>query len=257
MMIEKGKSMKKKLKIFLLIVLVIILATAGYLLYMFKFKEYDVADEEVEQIIENPYTIELPDGTTITLDDNGEVVDSQGTDPKGTTPVTEAAVTSSDGDSAEGDKEGVTPSPSSSDGETTTSGNKDSSSTAGDSGNPETDQKPTVASIKNKYVPTLDNLQSQADAKINTLVSHAMKEYTDKKANGESIDFGYFYNKYMGAANGLEARTDAVFAGVIKVAEVDLEANGFDKSYVQSMVDDYDAKKKARRDSLMKKAMSQ
>jgi len=255
MMIEKGKTMKKKLKIFLLILMIIILATAGYLLYMFKFKEYDVADEEVEQIIEDPYTIELPDGTTITLDENGEVVDSEGTDSEGTTPVTGAAGTSSDGTSADDNKESGTSAP---DGEKNTSDDtKDPGSTTGNSGNAVTEEKPTVASIKNKYVPTLENLQSQADTKINTLVSHAMKEYTDKKATGESIDFGYFYNKYMGAANGLEARTDAVFAGVIKATEKDLVANGYDKAYVQSMVDDYDAKKKARRDSLMKKAMSQ
>ena len=229
--------MKKKLKIFLLILLIILLATAGTLLYFFKFKEYDVADEEVAQIIEDPYTIEMPDGTTITVDANGDVVDS---DETASAPVTEG--TSSEGTSTDGIGR-------------TSSGNKVPSSTTGDSNTTETSQKPTVSSIKQKYVPTLENLQSQADSKLNTLVGHAKKEYSDKKANGESISYGYFYNKYVGAANGLEARTDAVFAGVIKAVEKDLVANGYDKSYAQNLVDDYNAKKKARKDSLLNKVM--
>jgi len=215
------------------------LATAGTLLYFFKFKEYDVADEEVEKIIEDPYAIEMPDGTTITMDANGDIVESVGTTSP---PVTEG--TSSEGTSTEGGK-----------GEGTTSGDKAPSSTTGDSNTTETTSEPTVGSIKQKYVPTLENLQSQADSKLNTLVGHAKKEYNDKKASGESISYGYFYNKYVGAANGLEARTDAVFAGVIKGVESELVANGYDKSYAQNLIDDYNAKKKARKDSLLNKAM--
>lgn len=224
--------MKKKLKIFLLILLIIILATVGTLLYFFKFKEYDVADEEVAKIIEDPYAIEMPDGTMITVDASGDVVDSN---ENALAPVTEG--TSTDGGKREGTQV--------------------PSSTTGDSNTTETSPKPTVSSIKQKYVPTLENLQSQADNKLNTLVGRAQKEYSDKKANGESISYGYFYNKYVGAANGLEARTDAVFAGVIKGVEKDLVANGYDKSYSKNLVDDYNAKKKARKDSLLNKAMGQ
>ena len=50
----------KKLKIFSIIALVVIIAGGSYLLYMFKFKEYDVADEEVKEIVEKePYKVEL------------------------------------------------------------------------------------------------------------------------------------------------------------------------------------------------------
>ncbi|WP_438296726.1 hypothetical protein [Sporosarcina sp. FA15] len=241
--------MKKKLKIFLLILLIVLLATAGTLLYFFKFKEYDVADEEVAKIIEDPYTIEMPDGTTITVDANGEVVESvEPTLP----PVTEG--TSSEGTSTDGSEVKGT-STDGSKGGGTSSGDKAPSSTTGESNTTETIPKPTVSTIKQKYVPTLENLQSQADSKLNTLVGHAKKEYSDKKASGESISYGYFYNKYVGAANGLEARTDAVFAGVIKGVEKDLVANGYDKSYAQNLIDDYNAKKKARKDSLLNKAM--
>ncbi|MBO0589161.1 hypothetical protein [Sporosarcina sp. E16_8] len=232
--------MKKKLKIFLLLLLILILATAGTLLYFFKFKEYDVADEEVAKIVEDPYTIEMPDGTTITLYENGDIVESTGTASNGTsTDGSKVAVTST-----EGTKE-----------EATTSGNKTPSSTTGNSNTTETTPKPTVTSIKQKYVPTLENLQSQADSRLNTLVGHAKQEYSAKKANGESISYGYFYNKYVDAASGLEARTDTVFAGVIKAVEKDLVANGYDKSYSKNVTDDYNAKKKARKDSLLNKAM--
>ena len=227
------------------------MAIAGTLLYFFKFKEYDVADEEVAKIVEEPYTIEMPDGTTITLDADGEVVDSEKTDSAGATsastatvPVSGGAGTSSEGTSTDGSKE-----------EGTTSGDKAPSSTTGDSSNTGTPPKQTVSSIKQKYVPTLENLQSQADSKLNTLVGHAKKEYSDKKANGESISYGYFYNKYVSAANGLEARTDSVFAGVIKAVEKDLVVNGYDKSSSKNLVDDYNAAKKARKDSLLNKAM--
>ena len=254
--------MKKKGKVFLLLLLTLLLATAGTLLYFFKFKEYDVADEEVTQIIEDPYTLEMPDGTTITVDANGDVVDL---DENASAPVvtegTSTEGTSADagevkGTSTDGSKVVVT-STDGSKGEGTTSADKTPSSTTGDSNTTETSQKPTVSSIKQKYVTTLENLQSQADNKLNTLVGHAKKEYSDKKADGGSVSYGYFYNKYVGAASGLEARTDAVFAGVIKAVERDLEASGYDKSYAQSLIDDYDAKKKARKDSLLNKAMGQ
>ena len=41
--------MNKKLKIFLSVSIIILVAAGSYLLYTFKFKEYDVADEEVEK----------------------------------------------------------------------------------------------------------------------------------------------------------------------------------------------------------------
>ena len=39
--------------------------------------------------------------------------------------------------------------------------------------------------------------------------------------------------------------------------EKDLTANGYDKSYAQSVIDEYNAKKKARRDSLLSKALGE
>ncbi len=225
----------KKLKIFLIVALVIILVGGGYLLYMFKFKEYDVADEEVTEIVSEPYKVELPDGSTILIDENGEIVEET---TEGDKIPTSSANTNN-----------------SSSNNNTSGNNTDTGSNTGNN-NGNTNAPTTVASIKDKYRPSFEGLEAQADSKINALIGRAMSEYSTNKANGEGVDFGYFYNKYMSAANGLEANTDTIFNAVIGAVEKDLAANGYDKSYAQSFRDEYEATKKARRDSILSKALN-
>lgn len=219
----------------MLTALIIIIGAGSYLLYEFKFKTYDVADDAVTEIMAEPYKVELPDGSTILIDEKGEVVQEMGTYEK------KSGTGSTNSETLAGKTAGVT---SSSTGTTTNPTEKTSTTT-----------KPTVASIKEKYRPALVGLEAQADAKINALIGRAMSEYQGKKANGEGIDFGYFYNKYMSVANNLEASTDTVFQAVLQAVEKDLVANGFDKSYAQSFKEEYEATKKAQRDSLLSKAM--
>ncbi|SER71271.1 hypothetical protein [Psychrobacillus sp. OK032] len=232
----------KKLKIFFIVALVIILGAGGYLLYMFKFKEYDVADEEVSEIVADPYKVELPDGSTLIIDEQGEVVvEETGSSENNTNTVTTSGSANSEklaGKTA-GSSTDLTSTENNTSGTTTTSSN----------------EKPTVASIKDKYRPALEGLEAQADSKINALIGHAVSEYNGKKANGEKVDFGYFYNKYTAAAGNLEASTDTVFYAVIGAVEKDLAANGYDKSYAQNFKDEYEATKKARRDGILKKAL--
>lgn len=252
----------KKFKIFLIVALVVILVGGGYLLYMFKFKEYDVADEEVTEIVSEPYKVELPDGSTILIDENGEIIEET---TEGNKITTSSANTNSNGGTTNGStnsSNGQT-----SDQSTGSSGNTNNSSsnntssgnnknTGSNTGNNNTNAPTTVASIKDKYRPSFEGLEAQADSKINALIGRAMSEYSSKKANGEGVDFGYFYNKYMSAANGLEANTDTIFNAVIGAVEKDLAANGYDKSYAQSFRDEYEATKKARRDGILNKALN-
>lgn len=252
----------KKLKIFLIVALVVILVGGGYLLYMFKFKEYDVADEEVTEIVSEPYKVELPDGSTILIDENGEIIEET---TEGNKIPTSAANTSSNSGTA---SDGSTNSSNgqASDQSTGSSSNKNNSSSnnttsgnntnTGSNAGSNTNAPTTVASIKDKYRPSFEGLEAQADSKINALIGRAMSEYSTNKANGEGVDFGYFYNKYMSAANGLEANTDTIFNAVIGAVEKDLAANGYDKSYAQSFRDEYEATKKARRDSILSKALN-
>ena len=244
--------MNKKLKIFLIIFFVIILAAVSYLLYIFKFKEYDVADDEVKEIIADPYEIELPDGSKIVIGEDGTVTGFEGEVEAGdegdsnqtTSPGNTTAGVTPPANDSEGSSEDQNEQP---DGATGTDNSDNSSNN--------TNKKLTVADVKGKYEPVFRELEGQADKKINSLISRAKKEYSDKKAKGESIEYGYFYNKYMSAANNLEANTDAAFQGVIKAVEAELVANGFNKSYAKSFVDEYEATKKARRDSILKKAV--
>lgn len=221
----------KKLKIFLIVSLVIILGAGGYLLYMFKFKEYDVADEEVKEIVSDSYKVELPGGVIITLDENGQVVEE-------TKMVAENT-----------DSNSITTSSDPSTGTTTVVSSNSSNKKNNEA------KTPTVSSIKEKYGPALEGLEAQAETKINALINRAKSEYLEKKENGSSIDFGYFYNKYMSAAKDLEASTDIIFQAVLHSVEKDLVANGFDKAYAQSIKDKYEATKKERRNSILSRAM--
>lgn len=244
--------MNKKWKITIAIVLALMLGAGAYLAYIFKFKQYDVADDEVAQIVEDPYEVELPDGSKLVIGEDGTVdvqdePDDNVGDDKSKQESGNDSSESSDG-SSDNAVVGITPPGGSS---TSSSENKGSTSVE----KPGSTKKMTVAEVKGKYEPVFRGLEAQADTKINSLIGRAKKEYSDKKAKGESIDFGYFYNKYMGAATNLEANTDAVFYGVITAVEAELVANGFNKSYAKSFIDEYEATKKARRDGILKKAV--
>ncbi|MBD7909406.1 hypothetical protein [Sporosarcina gallistercoris] len=259
--------MNKKLKIFFLVSIVVILAGVSYILYEFKFKTYEVADDKVDEIIDEPYKLELPDGTPI------EQPDSEGGDKTGTADgisgangstsnagaTTETSgkitvsknlgVTSSNGQSTSNAGKGQS-------GETTSSNQagQNNSSTGNSSSKPQTGGDVSVASIKAKYQPTLASLENQAAGRLSSLVGRAKSEYEEKSKTGD-VNYGYFYNKYMGAAKSMEAQTDGAFNSVMKALENELHANGYDKSYAKNFRSDYEARKKNLRTELMNKAM--
>ncbi|MCM3356548.1 hypothetical protein [Psychrobacillus sp. MER TA 171] len=247
----------KKLKVFSIIALAVIIAGGGYLLYLFNFKEYDVADEEVKEIVEKePYKVELPGGITILMDENGEVVEetTEGTEPNGTTGTSDGDTQAVSGPASAASNSNNASTPSQSTGKTASSGTS-SSPKPSVGGTDSTLQSESVDTIMEKYRPAMEGLESQADTKINALVGRAKTEYSTKKANGESIDYGYFYNKYMAAAKDLEGNTDKVFNAVLKAVEKDLAANGHDQSQAKAMKKEYEAKKKARRDGILSQVM--
>ncbi|KGR76402.1 hypothetical protein [Ureibacillus manganicus] len=241
---QQTKPKKKKKRIWLYILsglLVIILGFAGYVLYEFKIKQYDVADPVVDEIIEENYVIDLPDGNKMIIDKEGNIVEEKGT--------TETVAEESD---TETSTQTETDTESSTGRDQATNNNNNSGTPATSKPKPE---KPTVASIKQKYMPAIQALESQANTKINGLVQQAKNEYVAKKSNGESISFGYFYNKYLGAADALEQSTDAAFNSIISVVENELVNNGFSKDHVNSLRTEYEATKEARRSNLYNKAL--
>lgn len=266
---RKSKSKKKWWLSVLLVVVLLVVIGGGYALYEFKFKSYDVADEKVDDIVEEDYVIQLPDGTEISIDDEGNIVEKSSgqlvLNTTGSSTSTDSNLTQlgqsqqkgqseQSGQSAQTSQTGQTSQSNETQGNPSNSTVNNSGTTQPNSSTTPTSQvaeKPTVKSIKAKYTPTLQALQSQANGRINGLVSNAKAEYSQKKANGESISIGYFYNKYMGAANSLEASTDAAFNSLMTLIENDFVSNGYDKSHAQSFRNDYEAMKEERRNSLL------
>lgn len=291
--------MKKYWKKIVMVLAILLLSVAGYLLYIFQFKEYETADENVDKVVQEEYKVELPDGSTIILDKEGNVVEDSNavatTEDATTEEATESDTatsgstsnTPSAGDTSAGDSVTTTPGTghSSSNGSSSdqTSGSKNSSGTAGSTGSATGDSDSetgsgssdtgssntgsadkesagtetggvTVASIKQKYEPTLADIEGQATSRINGLIGAAQSEYATKKGNGENINYAYFYNKYMGAATELENRTDTVFYAVIGSLKNDLKANKFAASHVDSFISEYEARKEARKKELISKA---
>jgi hypothetical protein len=242
----------KKWKIVLIAFFVLIIASASYLVYELKFKTYDVADEQVNEIVEQQFEIELPDGTIAQVDHEGNVsvVNEDGTvsQYEDLAQLTNALAQASNNVSG-----------------TTTEANNNSNSSEqnGSTSNsnaptnsPNTTERITVATIKAKYEPTMGMLEEQTRTRLNALIGQAKDEYTTKKNNGEKISYGYFYRKYTGAAASLEASTDAAVAAVIKAVEAELTANGFAASHAASLTEQYNATKEKLRSELMKKTIN-
>jgi len=304
---RQKKKMPIWIKRLLLVFGILILLGGSYVIYLLKFKEYDVADSEVTEITRETFNIELPDGSTIELDEDGNIVetDSSGntdssstnsTEDGGTEPSTGTESSSSEEDTSEtstNSNDGTTSSTGgSSSGSGNTSGNGGTSSTGedgsssgtggssnnggstggngGSSGNdgstggnggststpPSNEERVTVASIKEKYEPVMSSLQGQASSRVDALVGRAYSEYQAKQANGESVNYAYFYNKYSSAAAELESRTDKVFYQVVGVIQKELKANNLAESHAQSFITQYEKEKEARRSALLDKAMN-
>lgn len=308
--------MKKHWKKIILVLGIVFLSVAGYLVYIFQFKEYETADENVDKVIEEEYEVELPDGSVIIVDKDGKVMEDAGgktADGKESGEPGSGTTASGDGASADGSAAAGTTEGSAS-GSSTGSGSSDSATTSGStasgsatttsgtagssSGGSSTDKASgttgsngsstggsagsgssgsgssgngssgsgstggkapaeagvTVASIKQKYEPTLADIEGQASSRIGGLIGAAQTEYAQKKAAGENINYAYFYNKYVSAATELENRTDTVFYAVIGSLKSELKANGLAESHAESFVSEYEARKAERKKALLSKA---
>ena len=67
--------MKKIWKYSLLAIISIVILVALYITYELKFKDYDIADTEVDALVKEEFTIDLPDGTKMIVDGQGNVIE--------------------------------------------------------------------------------------------------------------------------------------------------------------------------------------
>ena len=254
--------MKKKLLILSSVLLALIVASGGYLLYLFQFKEYEVADQQIDEILEDPYDVVLPKGTKLLVDNT----DGKGDKLIKVHPVLEEekqeGEQSEDETTSSSDDTGLSSATTSEEAADNSSIDRPSSLSTFEDESPNVDsntQKPTtkvtVAQIKKKYEPVIKNFLGQVDAKHNSVIDRVKDEYSIKKGAGESFSYAYMYRKYMGIADTFEAQSDLLFNGILGSLEKDLTANGYNEAYSKSFRDEYEAGKKERRDEIFSEAM--
>jgi hypothetical protein len=270
--------LKKFVKIALIVVLFLALAGGGALYYFTKIKKYDVADEKVDEVIEDPYSIAYPEGTPIPesaqKDEEGLViVDKDGNfiledssvmspnewfaSPEYATAVSKAtpgknngSSSSSDPAASTGSKGDTANSTSGTDGTDAGSGSGTNGETGGTGGTP---AAMTVEAIKARYESSFQSLEGQVDSQLGSLIGQAKGEYVEKQAAGETVNPAYFYQKYSGAAENVESKTDAAFNSLYTGLTSELKANGFSESHANQYKEDYEATKENRRNELLSK----
>jgi hypothetical protein len=260
---RKKKSRSKVWKYIFITFLVLLIGGGGTIYYFLKIKTYDVADAKVEEIVEQDYDIVLPgeDGEqeNVQNDTDASVSNGESDGESDGESGSETASDPSSGTGADKQNEGTqTAAPQSGNGQTSPKSQTSAASGNIGAGTAADSKKKTitVASIKQKYQPTFESLESQANERLNSLVSQAVSEYHTKKANDESISVTYFYRKYSEAGHALENSTDGAFQYVYSALEQDLKKNGFSSSHAETFKTEYENAKKARESALLDKAKS-
>jgi ABC-type cobalt transport system substrate-binding protein len=252
--------MKKVWKYILSFLLVVILATAGTIYYFLNVKTYDIADEEIEEIVESDFDIELPSKVDPIQSNNDEQSNSK--DSNENTKSTETNSDSKDSDTIGNNSNNIVETGEKSSDSTDKNSNEESDKNANskptNNNQPNKNTTPvtevTVKQIKDLYRPVFKSLQSQANGKIDSLVSRAIGEYRAQQSVGESISYSYFYQKYSSAGRELEAKTDDAFNYIYKALENELKENGYSTTHAKDFRDQYEVSKKERESLLLAKA---
>ncbi|MDE3840211.1 hypothetical protein C0966_12725 [Bacillus methanolicus] len=246
--------MRRVWKIAISIVLIIVLGGAGTAYYFFKVKKYNVADKKVEEITTSEYDIILP-GENGSSEIEEKIEEAQNKTNNNKSEI-EKNIKAQSKTNNNDKSHTSTIAPINDSSQSSTNHQKNNSKELSIEGNKTGNQQKevTVASIKQKYRPSFEYLQIQANNKIDSLVAQAYTEYQEKKKNGESISFPYFYQKYSSASRVLEKNTDAAFNTILNALQNELKKNGFSASHANSFKEEYESTKKAREADLINKA---
>lgn len=231
-----------KKKILLLIVLLLIVVSGATIYYFFEAKE-KTKDKQVDEVIKSGYSIQLPSNGTPSESNTANSIYELEYSNSGVN-----SETSQDNENTlynEYNSDEV---------------NKNTQTNPTISANPSLDQKkskkdkPTVESINKKYEPSFQELQTQANVKVDKLISIALEEYNTKKKNGEKISYPYFYSKYVSAAKLIEMDTDLVFDQIYDALSIELVQSGFTNEDAKTFQEQYNNEKKARKAAILKRA---
>ena len=226
-------------KIFLIILLFLISLSAITIYYFFEKKEYKTEDKKVDEVLNSDYSIQLPTNeTAIESNENAATNISEAANIEHAQKSNETLL-------LENNNEEV---------------NDNTQSSQGNLKNTSSLQQNniqvqlTADSINKKYEPSFLELQTQANGKLNTLISIAFEEYKAKKNNQEKISYPYFYSKYVSAARSIESNTDIVFDQIYSALSSELVQNGFNEEDAKIFQKQYENEKKARKTAILKRA---
>lgn len=231
------------MKKILLLAGILLICGSGYLIYLFGFKEYNIADAEVDTITKEEYVIELADGSKIVLDKYGNLIrhlEEDKDEAVRTEKIKEELADSESTDLAE------------------VSASKETSKAEKEKDAVTSKQakakkaKTTVKDIKKKYEPAITDIERQANNSLDNLIEVAKDEYFEMEENDQNISYPYFYNKYSAAATKLEKRTDKIFYAVMEMMEKDLKSNNLPLSLSKSMSKEYEKRKVKIRNDILK-----
>jgi hypothetical protein len=251
----------KKSKIFLTLSFMAILIVGGILYYFSSIKSYDTEDVDVKEIVSRDYKVKLPNENEVASPFVAE--DRQSDGEASNISDKQAKHQQAIGPGKSSQKEADNSPASLSHQEKSSTLNESNinrtnvdTSSEFSSTNPNDVQKiVTSDTILKKYTPSFKDIEEQANQKVNELISYAVREYKDKKENGEEISYFYFYSKYSTAGKTLEANTDDSFNYIYEHLENELKQKGFDEKNALTFKKQYNKAKKQRKSQLMSKGM--
>jgi hypothetical protein len=254
----------KKFKNILIISLFAVVLVGGITLYYFtNIKSYDTEDVEVKEIVSKDYKVKLPsenEAASAPVSENKEAIEGQASN----TSNKEVKHQQAEGSDMNSNKEAHNSQTSlshqektSSSSDSNTKGTDPNTSSESQSADTNGVQKiVTSDTILNKYKPSFEDIEVQANQKVNELISYAVREYKDKKENEEEISYFYFYSKYSLAGKTLESNTDDSFNYIYEHLENELKKKGFDEKSALIFKEQYNETKKQRKAQLMSKGMA-
>jgi hypothetical protein len=247
--------------------MILAITIVGTLFYFMKVKSYDTEDKTVEKIVSAEYQIKLPGQELNDLSETDEkgIADTGAEGKDGNTESQEGnqqsenlSANRNQFSSSSGDKSPATGSASNEESSSSSRTDKNTKTTKNNrtsSTNSKLPAKLTASAILNKYKPTFEDIEVQANDKVNELIGYAFEEYKDKKKNGKDISYFYFYSKYSAAGKVLESKTDESFNYAYNLLTQELKSKGFAESEASAFKEEYKQTKKERKSQLIAKAM--
>ncbi|MSU00252.1 hypothetical protein [Tissierella pigra] len=112
------------------------------------------------------------------------------------------------------------------------------------------DRKKDYINIIDRYNSTFEDLQSEFESQLNSLVKKGIAEYS----NG-GVSTTKLANKYLSIGADLEKSSDAKFNKILKEMEKELKSNGHDTSITKEIKNYYTSFKDAKKTDLIDRGM--